>query len=79
MTLLCQATGISRGLISFKKSYIVKEGQKQVHLSWGSIVSFFFFFFNVSRRLAKTKQNKNAGSYGALNSEKDHVRASIII
>lgn len=56
-------------LISAQKSYIVKEGQKQVHLSWGSIVS-IFFFLNVGRRLAKTKQNKkNAGSYGALNSE----------
>ena len=55
-------------LISAQKSYIVKEGQKQVHLSWGSIVS--IFFLNVGRRLAKTKQNKkNAGSYGALNSE----------
>lgn len=55
-------------LISAQKSYIVKEGQKQVPLSWGSIVS--IFLKNVGRRLAKTKQNKkNAGSYDALNSE----------
>ena len=57
-------------LISAQSSYIVREGQKQVHLSWGSICPNFFFFFNVGRRLAK-KQNKtkNAGRYGALNSK----------
>ena len=50
-------------LISAQSSYIVREGQKQVHLSWGSIVPIFFFFFNVGRRLAKnkTKQRMQAG------------------
>lgn len=48
-------------LISAQSSYIVREGQKQVHLSWGSIVP--IFFLNVGRRLAKnkTKQRMQTG------------------
>lgn len=55
-------------LNSARRPYIVKEGQKHVQLSWGSIVLKFFFFFK-GRGIAKKKKKKIAGSYGTLNSK----------
>ena len=56
--------GSAEDPISAQRSYIVKEGQKQVHLSWGSIVP-IFFLFNVSRRLAKNKPKQNKNNAGS--------------